>query len=38
MLDEPLDPPRVKQLIREILEDGSVSFSGHAERELAKTT
>ena len=36
MLDEPLDPPRAKQLIREILEDGSVSFSGHAERELAK--
>jgi hypothetical protein len=31
-----LDPSRVKQLIREALVSGTVSFSMHALRELAK--
>jgi hypothetical protein len=36
MLVEPLSPPQARQLIREIIENGSVSFSKHAEQELAK--
>ena len=36
MLAEPLKPERARQLIRKILENGSFSFSGHAEAELAK--
>lgn len=36
MLVEPLKPERARHLIRKILENGSFSFSGHAERELKK--
>lgn len=36
VLVEPLKPDRARQLIRKILENGSFSFSGHAESELAK--
>jgi hypothetical protein len=36
MLDEPLSPPEARRLIREIIENGSVSFSKHAEEEMAK--
>lgn len=36
MLVEPLSSVQAKQLIREIIENGSVSFSKHAEEELAK--
>jgi hypothetical protein len=36
MLAEPLSPPEARRLIREIIENGSVSFSKHAEEELAK--
>ena len=36
MLVEPLSPPEAKRLIREILETGSVTFSKHAEEEMAK--
>jgi hypothetical protein len=36
VLGEPLSPVQAKQLIREILENGAVSFSKHAEEELAK--
>jgi hypothetical protein len=36
MLDEPLSPPVARRLIREIIENGSVSFSKHAEEEMAK--
>lgn len=32
---EPLEPSRARRLIREILEKGSVSFSGHSEKALA---
>ena len=35
MLKEPLEPNRARRLIGEILEKGSVSFSGHSERALA---
>lgn len=30
-----MDPERVRRLIREILQKGSVTFSGHSEKELA---
>lgn len=33
-LDEPLDPPAARPLIRSILSDGSVSFSRHALEEI----
>lgn len=36
MLAEPLDPPRAKQLVREVLANGSVSFSNHALEEMEK--
>jgi len=36
MLAEPLSPPAAKQLIQQILQGGSVSFSRHAEHEMAK--
>ncbi|HSO34725.1 MAG TPA: DUF4258 domain-containing protein [Labilithrix sp.] len=36
MLVEPLSPPEARRLIRDIIENGSVSFSKHAEEELAK--
>lgn len=36
MLEEPLSPPEARRLIREIIENGSVSFSKHAEQEMAK--
>jgi len=36
MLVEPLSPPEARRLIREILETGSVTFSKHAEEEMAK--
>ncbi len=36
MLDEPLSPPEARRLIREIIENGSASFSKHAEEEMAK--
>jgi hypothetical protein len=36
VLIEPLKPERARQLIRKILENGSFSFSGHAESELMK--
>lgn len=35
MLKEPLEPNRARRLIGEILDKGSVSFSGHAEKALA---
>lgn len=35
MLKEPLEPDKARRLIREILEKGSVSFSGHSEKALA---
>lgn len=35
-LIEPLKPHETKRLIRQILESGNVSFSPHAEKELAK--
>ncbi len=34
-MNEPLSPPEAKQIIREILERGSVTFSKHALREMA---
>ena len=34
MLDEPLDPAKSKKLVREIIENGKVEFSGHALKEL----
>ena len=34
MLKEPLEPDRARRLIREILEKGSVTFSGHSEKAL----
>ena len=36
MLVEPLSPPFAKQLIQQVLQGGSVSFSRHAEEEMAK--
>lgn len=36
MLVEPLAPPEARRLIREILDNGSVTFSKHAEGEMAK--
>lgn len=33
---EPLDQIRVKQLIREIIDVGTVTFSGHALSEMTK--
>jgi hypothetical protein len=36
MKGEPLDPTRARQLIRSILDAGTVRFSGHALEELAK--
>ena len=35
VLKEPLEPERVRRLIRGILQKGSVTFSGHSEKELA---
>ena len=35
MLKEPLEPDRARRLIGEILEKGSVTFSGHSEKALA---
>jgi Domain of unknown function (DUF4258) len=35
-LAEPLSPPTAKQLIQQILQGGSVTFSRHAEEEMAK--
>jgi hypothetical protein len=36
VLAEPLSPPTAKQLIQQILQGGSVTFSRHAEQEMAK--
>jgi hypothetical protein len=36
MVVEPISPPEARRLIRAIIETGSVSFSKHAEEELAK--
>jgi len=36
MLVELLSPPDAGRLIRDIIENGSVSFSRHAEEEMAK--
>ncbi len=36
MLDEPLDPVSASRLARDILENGTVSYTGHARREMAK--
>jgi hypothetical protein len=33
-IDEPLDPPRCRRLIRRILAEGSVRFSKHALEEM----
>jgi hypothetical protein len=38
VLPEPLSPPNAKRLILEILRTGTVSFSNHARREMAKDT
>jgi hypothetical protein len=35
-IDEPLDPPNCRRLIRRILSEGSVRFSKHALEEIAK--
>lgn len=35
MLKEPLEPNRARRLLGEILEKGSVTFSGHSEKALA---
>jgi hypothetical protein len=35
MLKEPLEPEKARRLIQQILEKGSVAFSGDAERALA---
>ena len=35
-MQEPLDEARAKKLIREILRDGEVSYSGHALDEMDK--
>jgi hypothetical protein len=36
VLVEPLSPPDARRLLREILQNGSVAFSRHAEEEMAK--
>jgi Domain of unknown function (DUF4258) len=36
MKGEPLDPSQARQLIRRIVNSGTVSFSGHAYEEMAK--
>ena len=36
MLREPMNPARAKQLIRQILETGTVTYSTHARDELAE--
>jgi len=36
MLAEPLSPPEVRKLVRQILEDGTVSLTQHARDEMAK--
>ncbi len=36
MLDEPLTPPQVKQLIQGILNEGDLEFSAHALKEMKK--
>jgi len=36
MLDEPLTPPQVKQLIRCVLNEGDLEFSAHALKEMKK--
>jgi hypothetical protein len=33
---KPLKPPEAKQLVRSIVENGIVEFSGHALEEMAK--
>jgi hypothetical protein len=38
VLVEPLDPPAAKQLVRDILANGSVGFSKHALEEMEKDT
>jgi hypothetical protein len=38
VLSEPLNPERARKLTRRILETGSFSFSGHAEREIRVVT
>jgi hypothetical protein len=35
VLKEPLEPDKARRLIREVLEKGLVSFSGHSEKALA---
>lgn len=35
-MDEPLRADAVKRLVRQILEDGSISFTSHADREMTK--
>jgi hypothetical protein len=35
-MKEPLSPPEAKALIRHILVEGTVSFTGHAEQEMSK--
>jgi len=35
VLKEPLEPNRARRLLGEILEKGSVTFSGHSEKALA---
>lgn len=34
-MNEPLSPPAARQLIRVILRNGTVSFSGHGRQEMA---
>jgi hypothetical protein len=36
VLSEPLNPSDARRLIREIIENGNVAFSGHAQEELDK--
>jgi hypothetical protein len=38
MLAEPLSPPAARALIRQVVEHGSVRFSGHARQEMAADT
>jgi hypothetical protein len=35
-VDEPLDPSQAKKLIGTILKEGTVSFTSHAEKEMAE--
>lgn len=37
-MTEPLSAPEARELIRTILRSGTVSFSGHAEREMESDT